>query len=484
MDFKQLDRQFINGEWVEGSGRKEIIDSNPYDGSPLAKFVIATINDVDAAYSSAKRSQRTWAAVSAYDKRGIFENAARFLEENTDAVAQIIVQETGGTYLKAHFEINLALDTLKEASTLSLRIEGKILPSPTTGKDNFLYRIPVGIVGVISPFNFPFFLSMKSVAPALATGNGVVLKPHEDTPITGGTLIAKIFQEAGLPSGLLNVIVTDISTIGDAFIEHPVPRIIAFTGSAGVGRHIAEVASRHLKKPLLELGGNSALIVLDDADVDYAVEAAVFSRFTHQGQICMSANRILVHESVMEEFLERFVDKVSSLLVGDPSDPSTVLGPLMNRRQAATLERLVADSVAQGARAVLEGGARGNLFYPVVLTDVTPDMAVARCELFGPVVCVIPFSTDAEAAALANDSEFGLSGAVHSRNIDRATQLAHHVETGMIHVNDATIHDEPIIAFGGEKNSGIGRLNGQWSIEEFTSVKWISVNRKRQNFPY
>jgi aldehyde dehydrogenase (NAD+) len=337
---------------------------------------------------------------------------------------------------------------------------------------------------VISPFNFPFFLSMKSVAPALGAGNGVVLKPHEQTPIMGGTMIGKIFEEAGLPAGLLNVVVTDITAIGDAFIEHPIPRVISFTGSTAVGRHVAEVGARNFKKVLLELGGNSAFIVLDDADLEYAVDAAVFSRFTHQGQICMSANRVLVHESIFDDFVERFVAKVSTLKVGNPRDEETIIGPLITSKQAENLNAMVDNAIAAGARAAIRGEVNGGLFDPVVLVDVDPDMEVAQKELFGPVVSVIPFKTDDEAVEIANNSDFGLSGAVHTSDIDRGVSLARRVQTGMIHVNDCTIHDEPIVAFGGEKQSGLGRLNGPWSLDEFTTMRWVSVNHGRRQFPY
>jgi vanillin dehydrogenase len=406
------------------------------------------------------------------------------VESNFGELSDVIVDELGGTRLKAGFEIGLVLDMLKEAGTFPLRMEGKILPSAVDERENFLYRVPVGVVGVISPFNFPFFLSMKSVAPALGAGNGVVLKPHEETPIMGGTIIGKIFEEAGLPAGLLNVVVTEIPAIGDAFVEHPIPRVISFTGSSAVGRHVAEVGARTFKKVLLELGGNSAFIVLEDADLEYAVDAAVFSRFTHQGQICMSANRVLVHQDVFEEFAERFVDKVRSLPVGDPREDATVIGPLITAKQAENLNAVIDQAVADGATPVLRGEVNGGLFDPVVLRDVTPDMDVAQRELFGPVVSLIPFKDDDEAVEIANNTQFGLSGAVHTGDLDRGVALAKRVQTGMIHVNDCTIHDEPIIAFGGEKQSGLGRLNGPWSLDEFTTMKWVSVNHGRRRFPY
>jgi acyl-CoA reductase-like NAD-dependent aldehyde dehydrogenase len=479
-----VSRQLIDGQWQDGSSGDVLVDRNPYDGSVIAEFPVATPDDVDSAYRAAARAKEEWDRVNAYAKRTVFENAVKYVESNFGEISEIIVDELGGTRLKAGFEIGLVLDMLKEAGTFPLRMEGRILPSAVDERENFLYRIPVGVVGVISPFNFPFFLSMKSVAPALGAGNGVVLKPHEETPIMGGTIIGKIFEEAGLPAGLLNVVVTEIPAIGDAFVEHPIPRVISFTGSTAVGRHVAEVGARTFKKVLLELGGNSAFIVLEDADLEYAVDAAVFSRFTHQGQICMSANRVLVHEDVFEEFAERYVDKVRSLPVGDPREDATVLGPLITAKQADSLNAVVDRAVADGATAMLRGEVNGGLFDPVVLRDVTPDMDVAQRELFGPVVSLIPFKDDDDAVEIANNTQFGLSGAVHTSDLDRGVALAKRVQTGMIHVNDCTIHDEPIVAFGGEKQSGLGRLNGPWSLDEFTTMKWVSVNHGRRRFPY
>ena len=479
-----FEKQYIAGEWREGKSANKLVNTNPYNVEVIGTYKMANVEDIDLAYEAAKSAKEEWDQVNPYHKRTILENAVNYIEANEEEITTIIIEELGGTRLKAAFEIGLVKNIIKEAATFPIRMEGKILPSTIDDVENRLYRIPAGVVGVISPFNFPFFLTMKSVAPALGAGNGVVLKPHENTPIMGGTLIAKIFEEAGIPKGLLNVVVTDISEIGDSFVEHPIPRIISFTGSTKVGSHIGQLAIQNFKKPLLELGGNSPFIVLDDADLDYAVNAAVFSRFTHQGQICMSANRVFVHRSLYDAFLTKFVDKVSQLKVGDPQDPSTIIGPVINERQAKGLNDLIDSAIADGAKAILKGNTVGNLVEPTVLIDVTPDMKVAQEELFGPVISITPFDTEEEAIHMANDTKFGLSGAVHTSNIERGVQFAKKVHTGMIHVNDITINDEPIVAFGGEKQSGIGRLNGEWSLEEFTTLKWIAVNFGKRILPY
>ncbi len=482
--FVKLNQQYIGGAWRDGASSKVLTDRNPYNDKPICEFKLGSLADLDDAYRSAAAAQKIWADVNPFERRSILEKAITFVEKNEAEITDLIIEELGGTALKAFFEIMIVKNIIKEASTYPLRMTGEIYPSPVDGKENRLYRVPVGVVGVISPFNFPFFLSMRSVATALGAGNGVVLKPHDDTPITGGTLVARVFEETGIPKGLLNVIVADIKEIGDNFVEHPIPRVISFTGSEGVGRHIGAVAGRCLKRAILELGGNSALIVMHDADLDNALNAAVFSRFTHQGQICMSANRILVQRSVYPQFLEKYVKRVSSLKVGDPREPQTDIGPLINKAQVETLSKQIQKGVQEGARAVLQGKVEGNVVSPTVFADVRPGMSIAQSEMFGPAVCVMPFDTPEEAISIANDSRFGLSGAIHTRNVEWGAEMAKQIDSGMIHVNDGTINDEPLVAFGGEKASGIGRLNGKWALEEFTTLKWISVQHKQRHYPF
>ncbi|KAB1983496.1 MULTISPECIES: aldehyde dehydrogenase family protein [Streptomyces] len=482
--FTDLAQQYIDGEWRPGTGSWDIIDFNPYDGEKLASITIATVDEVDDAYRAAERAQKKWGATNAYARRAVFEKALAVIDEREEEITEVIIAELGGTRLKAAFELHLVREFLRESVQLALRPEGKIIPSPVDGKENRLYRVPVGVVGVISPFNFPFLLSVKSVAPALALGNGVVLKPHQNTPIAGGSLVAKIFEEAGLPGGLLNVVITDIAEIGDAFIEHPVPKVISFTGSDKVGRHVATVCAANFKRSVLELGGNSALVVLDDADIDYAVDAAVFSRFVHQGQVCMAANRVLVDRSVQAEFTEKFVAKVRTLKTGDPRDPQTVIGPVINSSQADALSGVVEQAIAEGATALLHGTATDNLVEPSVLTGVPAGSDLLRQEVFGPVVFLVPFDGEEEAVEIVNDTPYGLSGAVHTADVERGVNFAKQIDTGMFHVNDGTVHDEPLVPFGGEKHSGIGRLNGETTVDSFTTTKWISVQHGRSRFPF
>ncbi|MBV7695979.1 aldehyde dehydrogenase family protein [Streptomyces sp. TRM70350] len=482
--FTDLAQQYIDGEWRPGTGSWDIIDFNPYDGEKLAAITIATVAEIDQAYRAAARAQPQWAEAGPHARRAVLEKVLRLVEEREQELTEAIIAELGGTRVKAGFELHLAKEFLREAASLAMRGEHRLIPSPDPGKENRLYRVPVGVVGVISPFNFPFLLSLKSVAPALALGNAVVLKPHQDTPVVGGTVIAKLFEDAGLPAGLLNVVVTDVAEINDAFLEHPVPKVISFTGSDKVGRHVGTVCARHFKRAILELGGNSALVVLDDAELDYAVDAAVFSRYVHQGQVCMAANRVLVDRSVVDAFTERFVAKVSGLKAGDPSDPETVIGPLINSSQSEAITSVVEQAVAEGATALVRGSTRGNLVEPSVLTDVPTDSALLRQEIFGPVALLVPFDGEEEAVRLVNDTPFGLSGAVHTADVERGVRFAQRIDTGMFHVNDGTVHDEPLVPFGGEKHSGLGRLNGETTLEAFTTLKWISVQRGRSAFPF
>ncbi|MEV4191103.1 aldehyde dehydrogenase family protein [Streptomyces toxytricini] len=481
--FEDLAHQYIDGTWLAGNGSWDIIDVNPYNGEKLAAITVATVEQVDQAYRAAERAQREWAATSPYARRAVLERALRITEEREKEIVEAMIDELGGTRPKAEYEIHLAKEFIREAMQLAVRPEGRILTSPVPGKESRVQRLPVGVVTVISPFNFPFLVTMKSAAPALALGNAVVVKPNQNAPVVGGGVIARIFEEAGLPAGLLSVLVTDIAEIGDALLTHPVPKVISFAGSDRVGRHVGAVAARHFKRTVLELSGNSALVVLDDADVDYAVEAAVFSRFVYQGQVCMAANRILVDTRVAEEFTDKFTARVRALRTGDPREADTHIGPLINSFQAEALTALVERAVASGAQALVRGATRGNLVEPTVLTGIPEDSPLLTQEIFGPVALLMVFDGEEEAVRMANATPYGLSGAVHTRDVERGIRFAERIETGMIHVNDSTIGDEPLAAFGGEKASGLGRLNGESTVEAFTTQKWISVQHGRSTFP-
>ncbi|MFJ2242564.1 MULTISPECIES: aldehyde dehydrogenase family protein [unclassified Streptomyces] len=482
--FYELADQYIDGEWRTGTGSWDIIDFNPYNGEKLAAITIATAQEVDLAYRAAERAQRSWATTGPYERRAVLERALRITGELHDDIVDAIIDELGGTRVKAEYEVRVAEEFLRDAIHRALRPPGSILPSPVDGKENRLYRLPVGVIGVISPFNFPFLVAMKSIAPALALGNAVVVKPNQNAPVVGGALIAKIFEDAGLPAGLLNVLITDVAEIGDAFIEHPVPRVISFAGSDRVGRRVGAVAAGHFKRTILELSGNSALVVLEDADIDYAVDAAVFSRFVYQGQVCMAANRILVDRRVEREFTEKFAVRVAALRTGDPRDPETRIGPVINTFQADALTALVDQAIAEGATALVHGRTRGNLVEPTVLAGLPEDSPLLSQEIFGPVALLVAFDGEDDAVRIANDTPYGLSGAVHTRSVERGVRFARRVVSGMFHVNDSTVQDDPLVAFGGEKSSGIGRLNGEATVDAFTTQRWISIQHGRSVFPF
>ncbi|PLT31943.1 aldehyde dehydrogenase family protein [Bacillus sp. V5-8f] len=482
--YEKWNKQFIGGEWREGNGERVYEDKNPYSEETLVQIRLANTEDIDEAYRSAREAQKEWEEINAYDRVAIMEKAVELLKERREEIVKILIDENGASHTKANIEVDGAIGIMKEAATFPLRMHGKIMPSVVPGKENRIYHNPAGVVGIISPFNFPFHLTMRSLAPALAAGNGVVIKPDLQTMISGGLFMGKLFEDAGIPKGLLNITVCSSSEIKDAFVEHPIPQIISFTGSTPVGRHIGELCGRHLKRVALELGGNNAMIVLKDADIERAAGSATFGKFLNAGQICMSLNRIIVERPVYEEFLRALVDKASQIKYGNPADKDVVVGPLINNKQVGRIQELIDKSLEMGASYALKGEIEGNVFAPTILTDVTNDMPIAQEEIFGPAVGVIVVEDEIEAIRVANDSEYGLSGAVHAGSIEHGVEVAKQIVTGMIHVNDQGVNDEPIVAFGGEKASGLGRYGGEWALHEFTTTKWISVQTNPREYPF
>lgn len=474
-------KMYIDGQWVEGSSDKSIDNTNPFTDETLFSIRSADESDLDKAYAVAKEAQTEWATMLPQNRRALIEKFAEVTLQHKEDIIEWLVKESGSTRIKAEGEFLASMAIIKEAATFPFRMDGLIKPSIVPNKENRVYRKPLGVIGVISPWNFPFHLAVRSIVSALATGNTVVVKPATATPVTGGLLFASLFEEAGLPKGVLNVVVGRGSEIGDAIVEHPVPKLISFTGSTEVGKGIAEKAGRLLKKTALELGGNNVFVVLDDADIDRAVESAVYSKFYHQGQICMSTNRILVAESIHDTFLEKFVERVRALKFGNPNESDTQVGPLIDHDQVDRILDQIKQTVDAGATLQVGGNADGNVLEPTVVSGVTNDMPLAKNEIFGPVAVILSFKDDAEALKLSNELPYGLSGAVHG-SIYRATEFARQVETGMIHVNDQSVNDEPHLPFGGEKDSGLGRFNGEWVLEEFTTLQWVSVMHERREY--
>ncbi|WP_130494216.1 aldehyde dehydrogenase family protein [Motilibacter rhizosphaerae] len=478
-----FDTMPIAGQWRAGRAGKTAQDTDPYRGDVLTEIPLADADDLDEAYASAARVQRDWAAAAPAERAAVMLEAAAVMDRRKDEIVDWTVKESGATRTVAEFEFAITRRDFLEASSYPYRVVGRILPSDTPGKENRVYRQPVGVVGVISPWNVPLHLSNRSVAPALAVGNGVVLKPAGDTPVTGGLLLAKVLEEAGLPAGLLNVVIGSGGDIGDAIVQHPVPRVISFTGSTPVGEGIASKAG--VKELSLELGGNGPLVVLDDADIAYAARAAVFGKFFHQGQVCMITNRIVVDAAVHDRFVDEFVGLVKGLQVGDPADPATVIGPIINQKQLESVRDKVSGALEDGAELLVGGeptGPTGLVLPPHVLLG-TNEVRTAREEVFGPVATVIRADDEEHALAIANDTEYGLSSAVFTRDTDRGVRFALRVQAGMTHVNDQPMNDENHVAFGGEKASGLGRFGGEWAIEEFTTDHWVSVQHEPREFP-
>jgi len=471
--------QYIDGKWRAGSSGKMLADCNPYDGSLLAEISLATHEDLNAAYAAAKNAQKTWANSLACERAEVFYRAAQIMDERHVEIVNWLIRESGSTRGKAEIEWAATRAGMLAAATMPHRMVGRILPIDIPGRESRVYRQPLGVVGVISPWNWPMLLSHRSLAPALALGNAVVVKPADDTPVTGGLLLAKIYEAAGLPSGLLNIVIGEVADIGDAFVLHPTPKFISFTGSTRVGRRIGELAVKgvNLKRVGLELGGNAPCVVLDDADLEQAVNGAVLGRFLHQGQICMSTNRIIVDAKIYSQFVEAFVERVKTLPFGDPNDANTLIGPLINRRQLqGAVERIQAAQTA-GIPLVLGANASGQVLPPHVFVDVPNESALAQTEQFAPIASIIKAKDEADALRLANDTEFGLASSVFTRDEARGLRFAQQIDAGMTHINAMSVCDDPNNMFGGEKNSGLGRFNSDWIIAEMTSDHWISIQR-------
>src|SRR5580692_451671 len=473
---------YSNG-WTTSRGG--VLESTePATGEVLATVGLADADDVAAAAAAAKQAQPEWAAQPGPQRAALIRRAARILEDNRAEFERWLVREGGAIPGKAAFEVELVLGELWEAAALPTQPWGYLLPVSEPGRQSIARRVPLGVVGVISPWNFPQILSVRAVAPALALGNAVVLKPDVQTAVSGGVLIARLFELAGLPQGVLHVLPGDAGP-GAALAENPDVAMISFTGSTAVGRLVGEAAGRTLKRVSLELGGNNALIVLDDADLEVASSAGAWSAFLHQGQICMTAGRHIVLEAVADQYLERLAERAGKLPVGDPHTEQVALGPLISERQVANVDRIVGATVTAGAE-LRAGGTHDRLFYaPTVLGGVTQEMPAFREEIFGPVAPVIVVKDDREAIAVANDTEYGLVAAIQTGSSDRGRAVADHLDTGIVHVNDQTLNNDAYAPFGGTGASGNGaRFGSQSSWDEFTQWRWITVRDQAHGVPF
>ncbi len=476
--------QYIAGEWQSGQDDSVNTDINPYNGDTLVEIQQATDKQLNEAYQAASAAQQKWAQQTPAERAAILYNVVNVLDQRKDEIVDWLIKESGSTRIKAMVEFGSARAITLEAASFPNRVHGEIRPSNIAGKENFIYREPIGVVAVISPWNFPLHLTQRSIAPALALGNAVVLKPASDTPITGGLLLAKVFEEAGLPKGLLNVVVGAGSEIGDAIVTHDMPSLVSFTGSTSVGKRIGELANSgdYIKQVALELGGNSPFVVLKDADIEQAVKAAAFGKFLHQGQICIAINRIIVEDEIYDDFVKRFLAHVKTLNVGDPSKQDTAVGPIINKKQVESLKEKIAKAQQDGAKMILSGEIKGQVVPPHIFIEVTREMDLSRNEVFGPLVGIIRAKDEEDALSIANDSMFGLSSAVFTKDMAKGMRFARGIRAGMTHINDISVNDESNAPFGGEKNSGIGRFNGEWVLEEFTRTHWISMQHEPREY--
>jgi benzaldehyde dehydrogenase (NAD) len=473
--------RLFGSEWRAAEGGSiDVVE--PATGAAITSVGNAGAKDVRRAAAEARAAQPGWAATP-YEKRAaILRKAARTLEDNQEELIPWIARETGGIPAKAGFEIHLVTEILYRSAAMCTEPQGLVLPSDP-GRISLARRLPRGVIGIISPFNFPLILSCRAVAPALATGNAVVLKPDPRTPLTGGFAIARIFEEAGLPKGVLQVLPGGAEA-GEALCSDPDIAMISFTGSSNVGRRIGELAGKHLKRVQLELGGKNAVIVFEDADLDAAASAIAFGAWFHQGQICMTTGLVLARDKIAPSLTEKLVAKAKHLPVGDPLG-QVALGPVISRQQVDRIDGIVKDTVAAGATLAAGGTFDGPFYRPTVLTGVKPGMRAFDEEVFGPVAAITSFATEEEAVALANHGEYGLSAGVFSADVGRAISVGNRLNTGLLHINDQTVADEPHVPFGGSGASGNGtRIGGPANWEEFTQWQWMTIKDKPNPYPF
>jgi len=471
---------------VSATGGATFERRNPVSGEVASRAAAATVGDALAAADAAAAAFPVWSALGPSARRAKLMKAAELLDARAPEFSRLMVAETGSTAGWGFFNVMLASNMLREAAAMTTQVSGEVIPSDVPGSLAFAIRQAAGVVLGIAPWNAPVILGVRSIAVPLACGNTVVLKASEACPATH-RLIGTVMREAGLGDGVVNVVTnapSDAPAVVEALIGHPAVRRVNFTGSTRVGRIVAEMSARQLKPVVLELGGKAPLIILKDADLDEAVNAAAFGAFANSGQICMSTDRIIVDREVADEFVAKLVAKVKALPCGDPATGEVVLGSVINQQAADHVRRLVDAAVAQGATLALTGAARGTIMPAAIVDHVTPEMEMFREESFGPSVSITRVDGVEEAIRLANDTEYGLSAAVHSRNVAQAIEVAKRIQSGICHINGPTVHDEAQMPFGGVKASGYGRFGGQAAIHEFTDLRWITIQTTPRHYPF
>jgi acyl-CoA reductase-like NAD-dependent aldehyde dehydrogenase len=476
----------IGGASCGASGNATYDRINPVNGKVASRTPAVTLADADAAVKAAASAFPAWSEMAPVERRRLLLKAADVMESHAPDFAARGVAETGGSSGWYHFNVGLAASMLREAAAMTTQISGEVIPSNVPGNIAMGVRQPCGVVLGIAPWNAPVILGTRAVAMPLACGNTVVLKASEACPALH-LLIGTVFQEAGFPAGVVNVISNapaDAPALVEHLIAHPAVRRINFTGSSAVGRIIAQHAARYLKPVLLELGGKNPMVVLKDADLDEAIQAATFGSFFNQGQICMSTDRIIVDQKIADEFIQKLAGKAKTLQCCDPASGSSLFGAMVDAKAAQKVKHLIDDAVSKGARlATGNYSIEGSIMQPVVVEGVTKEMAMYKEESFGPVVMVLKFADEEQAIAMANDSEYGLSASVFSRDIARALGIAKRIQSGICHINSSTVADEAQMPFGGTKSSGYGRFGGKAAINEFTELRWITIQTTHRHYP-
>lgn len=480
-------RHHIGGSWVESASGRTYPKNNPWTGETFAEVAAGDADDALAAVAAADAAFPGWAASLPIDRQRILLRAADDLDRRRDEVRGLLAAETGCGVHFAGVQLDFCVNLLRQAAALAYAPTGQILPSDLAGTRALAMRRPVGVVAAIAPWNASLVLAGRAVVAPIATGNTVVLKPSEEAPCTGGALWASLLSEAGLPAGVINVVTHapgEAGAVAETLIADPRVRRISFTGSTVTGRRIAEIAGRHLKRAVLQLGGHNPLLVLADAPLDQAVDAAVYGAFVHSGQTCMCARRIIVDASLYDDFAVRFVERAAALPVGDPADPGTVIGPVINEWALSLLERRVREAVDLGARLLTGGVPAGRCFPPTVLADVPAASELAFDETFGPVVMLETADGAEDALRRANATDFGLTAGVITGDAYRGLDLARRLRAGIVHVNDQPVNDEPQMPFGGVKDSGAGRFGIGFAAEEFTEVQWVSARQDPRTYAF
>lgn len=483
------ERQLLIGnENVAAVSGKQTTDLDPYTGGIVATVAAAGPEDAKRAVDAAAAAFDAWAATTPVERRRLLLRAADVLQRRTEEAVTLMTSETGAIAPWGHFNVQIATEMLREAAALVTQPIGEVLPTSMPGALSLAIRQPAGVVAAFAPWNAPIILGIRSVAAPLAAGNTVVMKPSEHAPLAAGLFLADVLLEAGFPPGVCNVVTTapeDAPAVAEALISDPRVRRLSFTGSTKVGRALGELAARHLTPAVLELGGKNSVIVLDDADLDYAVDAVAFGAYMNSGQICMSADRVVVQRSVAGELASRLAEKAAKLPSGDPRDPGTLIGPLITQAAAERVADLVQEASSAGASVLAGGGRPDRAVYPAsVLSGVTPGMRIDNEEIFGPVCNVISVEDEAEAVAVANSTSYGLTAGVLTEDVRRGFDVARRLRTGIVHVNDQPVDDEPQVPFGGVGDSGYGRFGGHAGLESFSELRWVTLQHGHRPFPF